>query len=126
MSSRTHTAVVTVSPKKPFETQQRQTVTPEGDEILVRSKFTASTPLDLHRADGGLLVEPPQVLGAVTVGVVEEVGPEAKLFKPGDEIFGWAHDGNVRAAQQEYVTVSEWKFAKVWPAPRSWPEVCTC
>ncbi|KAI0178113.1 chaperonin 10-like protein [Pestalotiopsis sp. NC0098] len=124
MSSRTHTAVVTVGPKKPFEIQQRQTVTPEGDEILVRSKFTASTPLDLHRADGGLLVEPPQVLGAVTVGVVEEVGPEAKLFKPGDEIFGWAHDGNVRAAQQEYVTVPEWKFAKI-PAGFSMEQVAT-
>ncbi|ETS75341.1 hypothetical protein PFICI_12285 [Pestalotiopsis fici W106-1] len=113
MAPRTHTAVVTVGPRKPLEVQQRPTVTPEGDEILVRSRFTASTPLDLHRADGGLLVEPPQVLGAVTVGVVEDVGPEAKLFKPGDEIFGWAHDGNVRAAQQEYVTVPEWKFAKI-------------
>ncbi|KAH6658064.1 chaperonin 10-like protein [Truncatella angustata] len=113
MSTRTHRALVTVGPRKPFEVHQRPTKIPDGDEILVHSKFTASTPLDLHRADGGLLVEPPQVLGAVTVGIVQEVGPDAKRYRPGDEVFGWAHEGNYQAAHQEFVTAPEWKFGKI-------------
>ncbi|KAK6062903.1 zinc-binding dehydrogenase [Seiridium cupressi] len=124
MTTRTHRALVTVGPRKPFEIHERPTVAPEGDKILVQAKFTASTPLDLHRADGGLLVEPPQVLGAVTVGVVKEVGPEAKRFRPGDEVFGWAHEGNVEAAHQERVTAPEWKFGKI-PAGFSMEQVAT-
>lgn len=113
MATRSHRALVTVGPRKPFEIHERPTVAPQGDEVLVHSKFTSSTPLDLHRADGGLLVTPPQVLGAVTVGIVHEVGPEANRFKPGDHVFGWAHEGNVQAAHQEYITAPQWKFAKV-------------
>lgn len=114
MTTRTHQALVAVGPKKPFEIQSRPTKTPQGTDILVHSKFTASTPLDLHRADGGLLLQPPQVLGAVTVGVVQEVGPDAKSYRAGDEVFGWAHEGNDQAAHQELITAPEWKFAKVY------------
>ncbi|KAI1880305.1 hypothetical protein JX265_001926 [Neoarthrinium moseri] len=113
MSARTHSALVLVGQREPFEIHQRPTITPEGSDILIDSKFTASTPLDLHRADGGLLIEPPQVLGAVTVGVVEEIGPNVTLFKPGDRVFGWAHEGNVQAAHQERITAPDWKFARI-------------
>jgi NADPH:quinone reductase-like Zn-dependent oxidoreductase len=113
MAPRTHAALVAVGPRKPFEVHQRPTTTPQSDEILVKSSFTASTPLDLHRADGGLLVVPPQVLGAVTVGVVAEVGPDVTRLRPGDKVFGWAHEGNIQASHQEYITAPGWKFAKV-------------
>lgn len=52
----THEAVVMVGIKKPLETLRVPTVTPQGDEVRVHVEWTASTPLDLHQADGGLLV----------------------------------------------------------------------
>lgn len=52
----THRAVVMVGIKKPLEIMEVPTVKPEGDEVRVRVEWTASTPLDLHQNDGGLLV----------------------------------------------------------------------
>lgn len=113
MAARTHSALVIVGARKPFEIRQRPTTAPQKDEILVKSYFTASTPLDLHRADGGLLITPLQTPGSTTVGVVAEAGPDVKHLKVGDKVFGWAHEGNVQAAHQEYITAPGWKFGKV-------------
>ncbi|KAH8668547.1 chaperonin 10-like protein [Xylariales sp. PMI_506] len=113
MAPRTHSALVVVGARKPLEIHQRVTPTPTGNDVLFHPLFTASTPLDLHRADGGLLIEPPQVLGGASSGIVAEVGPDVTRFKPGDKVFGWAHEGNDQAAHQEYFLAPEWKFAKV-------------
>jgi NADPH:quinone reductase-like Zn-dependent oxidoreductase len=113
MATRTHSAVVYAGAKQPFEIQQRTTASPEGDEVLIRQKWTASTPLDLHRADGGFLTPPGHVMGTVVAGAVEEVGPDTKRFKPGDEIFGWSFHEPKAAAYQDYVTAPEWMFTKV-------------
>lgn len=113
MATRTHSAVVFVGAKKPFEIWQKPTISPEGDEVLIRQKWTGSTPVDLHRADGGLLTKPGSVPGAVVVGVVKEVGPDTKRFKPGDEVFGWCFQDPKAAGHQDYVTAPEWMFATV-------------
>lgn len=112
-NTRTHAALVTVAPRAPLEIHQRPTHTPQGNEILIRSAFTASTPLDLHRADGGLLVEGTECLGATTVGIVSEVGPDVGRFKPGDRVFGWAFEDQRQRAHQQYVTAPEWLFAHI-------------
>jgi hypothetical protein len=52
----THSAIVMVGIKKPLDVRQVPTVKPQGDEVRVRVEWTASTPLDLHQNDGGLLV----------------------------------------------------------------------
>lgn len=52
----THKAVVMVGIKKPLSIADVPTVQPQGDEVRVRVEWTASTPLDLHQNDGGLLV----------------------------------------------------------------------
>lgn len=49
-------------------------------------EWTASTPLDLHQADGGLLVKYPQVLGDGIAGTVVEVGPGVENLSVGDKV----------------------------------------
>ncbi|KAI0181189.1 GroES-like protein [Hypoxylon sp. FL1284] len=113
MATRTHQAVVITNPRAPLELRQVPTASPVGDEVLVRVAWTASTPFDLHQADGGLLVESPQRTGAASAGVVAEVGPDATRFKVGDRIFGYAHLRPEWKAHQEYATAPEWVFGKV-------------
>lgn len=111
---RTHTAVTFVAARQPLAAARVPTASPQGDEILIRSRFTASTPLDLHRADGGLLQKPGDIFGSTTAGVVEEVGPGASgRLSVGDRVFGWAFQEKRYRAHQEFVTAPEWMFGKV-------------
>jgi len=109
----THAAVATVGLKKPLEILQVPTAKPEGDEVRVRVEWTASTPLDLHQNDGGLLVTHPQVLGDGTAGTVVEVGPDVQRLAVGDKVFGFAWRSRKEKAHQEFCTANEWLFAKV-------------
>ena len=54
MSTVTHHAVVTPGVRRPLEISQVPTLTPKDNEVLVKNLWTASTPLDLHQADGGV------------------------------------------------------------------------
>lgn len=84
-----------------------------GNQVRVRNEWTASTPLDLHQNDGGLLVKHPQVLGDGTAGTVVEAGPDVKRLKVGDKVFGFTWRSQVEKAHQEFVTDEEWLLAKV-------------
>lgn len=77
----THKALVLVAARAPYEIRDIPTVSPASGEILINVKWTVSTPLDLHQADGGLLVEYPMRTGSACAGVVVEVGPDVKHFK---------------------------------------------
>ncbi|KAK7937363.1 uncharacterized protein PG986_014231 [Apiospora aurea] len=111
---RSHTAVAFVGARQPLEAIRVPTAAPEGDEILIRSQFTASTPLDLHRADGGLLMQPGAIFGSTTAGVVEATGPATSgRLRAGDRVFGWAFQKPQYRAHQEYVTAPEWMFGKI-------------
>jgi NADPH:quinone reductase-like Zn-dependent oxidoreductase len=81
-----HVAVVTPGARQPLATLQRPTRAPETGEIRVRVMWTASTPLDLHQADGGLLVTPPQVLGDGLAGVVVQLGENVQNLAIGDKV----------------------------------------
>jgi|SRR5690242_18614283 len=109
----THHAVATVGVKAKLGLIQVPTVKPVSGQVRVRSEWTASTPLDLHQNDGGLLVQHPQVLGDGTAGTVVEVGPDVKSLNVGDKVFGFTWRTQVEKAHQEYVTVDEWLLAKV-------------
>ncbi|ETI24718.1 hypothetical protein G647_04087 [Cladophialophora carrionii CBS 160.54] len=109
----THPAVVTVGPGLPLEILQVPTPTPTGNEIRVRALWTASTPLDLHQADGGLLVQHPQLLGDGVAGRVVEVGPLATKYQPGDLVFGFTWRNQAEKAHQEYVVAPEFLFGKL-------------
>ena len=102
-----HTAVVTVAPRAPLEIRQVPTPTPKDNEVLVRSEWTASTPLDLHQNDGHLLVTPPQILGDGVAGTVIQVGPGTTHLKENDRVFGFVYQNNAEKAHQEIVCAPE-------------------
>ena len=83
-----HAAVGTVANRAPLEIIQVPTVDPVENEIQVRVEWTASTPLDLHQSDGGLLVnrDRPQVLGDGTAGTVVKTGQGVTKFQVGDKV----------------------------------------
>jgi NADPH:quinone reductase-like Zn-dependent oxidoreductase len=108
-----HSAVVTVGPRKPLAFLQVPTVKPTGEQVRVRVEWTASTPLDLHQNDGGLLVNYPQVLGDGTAGTVVETGPDVKNLRVNDQVFGFTWRNQAEKAHQEYCTTDEWLLAKV-------------
>lgn len=111
--SPTHSAVATVGVKQPLGIIQVPTMKPSGEQVRVRVEWTASTPLDLHQNDGGLLVKHPQVLGDGTAGTVIEVGPDVKRLEVGDQVFGFTWRSPQEKAHQEYCTTDEWLLAKV-------------
>ncbi|KAL9632204.1 MAG: hypothetical protein Q9164_005459, partial [Protoblastenia rupestris] len=109
----THPAVVTVAKRAPLELHQVPTPTPIDNEVLIRSEWTASTPLDLHQADGGLLVNPPQVLGDGTAGTVIACGPSVQRLNVGDKVFGFAWRSQKEKAHQHVVCAPENLLGKV-------------
>ena len=109
----THLAVATVGIKAKLELIEVPTIQPTGTQVRVRNEWTASTPLDLHQNDGGLLVAHPQVLGDGTAGTVVEIGPDVKRLKVGDKVFGFTWRSQAEKAHQEFVTAEEWLLAKV-------------
>ena len=84
----THKAVVTVAVRAPLGLIDVSTVAPTGREVQVYMEWTASTPLDLHQNDGGLLVTHPQVLGDGIAGTVVAAGPDVKNLSVGDKVGG--------------------------------------
>ncbi|PSN62264.1 GroES-like protein [Corynespora cassiicola Philippines] len=109
----THSAIATMGIKQPLGLIQVPTISPTGDEVRVRVEWTASTPLDLHQNDGGLLVKHPQVLGDGIAGTVVEVGPLAKRLRVGDGVFGFVWRESKEKAHQEFCTTNEWLLAKI-------------
>jgi NADPH:quinone reductase-like Zn-dependent oxidoreductase len=103
----THPAIVTVAPHSRLQVLQVETPIPTLNEALIHVEWTASTPLDLHQADGHLLVTPPQVLGDGVAGTVISVGPDAKRLKPGDKVFGFTWRSQKEKAHQKYACAAE-------------------
>ncbi|KAJ1568398.1 hypothetical protein HK405_002395 [Cladochytrium tenue] len=109
----THAAVVTVAVGAPLELHQVPTRDPRGREVRVRVEWVASTPLDLHRADGGLLVSHPSIIGSGAAGTVVAVGPDVKSLAVGDKVFGFAFEEQEHRSQQEFTTVPDYTLGRV-------------
>ena len=109
----THLAVVTVSPRTPLEVHQIPSPRPTGNEVRVRNEWTTSGPLDLHKADGGLLVSHPEILGSTTAGTVVEIGSDVQRLNVGDKVFGFGFRSEKEKAHQEFSVLSENLLAKV-------------
>ncbi len=61
---------------------------PVEREVLVKVHAIAVNPVDTKmRAPQDKVEESPRILGWDAAGVVEAVGPDVTLFKPGDEVF---------------------------------------
>lgn len=61
--------------------------TPEGCDLLVKVKAISANPADPIVRAYEQAGEGPFILGWDVSGVVEQVGPDCKLFQPGDEVF---------------------------------------
>lgn len=82
----THKAIATVAARALLEIIEVPTTQPVEREVRVRVEWTASTPLDLHQNDGGLVVKHPQILGDSVAGTVVEVGPMVRKLTVGDQV----------------------------------------
>ncbi|KAF2703635.1 GroES-like protein [Pleomassaria siparia CBS 279.74] len=109
----THTAIATVAKRAPLDAIQVPTITPTGDQVRIRVEWTASTPLDLHQNDGGLLVTHPQVLGGNIAGTVVQVGSEVKRLNEGDKVFGFTWRDQGEKGYQTFCTTNEWLVAVI-------------
>ena len=80
---------------------------PEGRDLLVEVRAVSVNPVD-YKVASGTPPEPGQikVLGYDAAGVVAEAGPEARLFKPGDEVF-YAGSRGREGTNSEYHLVDE-------------------
>lgn len=80
---------------------------PSGRDLLVATKAIAVNPVDCKvRAPKEKVEDSPKVLGYDAAGVVETVGPEVTLFKPGDEVF-YAGDITRQGTNSEFHLVDE-------------------
>ncbi len=75
-----------------------------GDEVLVRIAATGICHTDLSVANGVIPFGFPVVLGHEAAGVVEEVGPAARRFRPGDRVVVavTSHCGHCRFCETGY------------------------
>ena len=80
---------------------------PEGRDILVNVKAVAVNPVDTKvRAPKDKVEETPRIIGYDASGVVEAIGPDVTLFKPGDEVY-YAGDITRSGTNAEFHLVDE-------------------
>ncbi len=83
---------------------------PDGVDILVAVKAIAVNPVDTKvrsgRGKDGVTEDPPRIIGWDASGVVEAVGPEVSLFKPGDSVY-YAGDITRAGSNAEFQLVDE-------------------
>ena len=106
---------------------------PAGDEILVRVRAASVNRADLDglkpkpgfmRLFMGLRAPRAPEMGIDAAGVVEEVGPEAKRFKPGDAVMTDLFAAGRFGAFAEYVCAREKAFEPI-PTGMSFEEAAT-
>jgi NADPH:quinone reductase-like Zn-dependent oxidoreductase len=123
---KTHKAVAIVGIRMPLGYIEVPTVPPKVGEVVIHVHWSASTPLDLHQADGGLLVTVPQVSGDSAAGIVVAVGQEPNLkgLRVGDKVFVFSWRFEQEKAHQEYMTVPAYMVSKL-PGTISLQEAAT-
>ncbi|PHV11590.1 zinc-binding alcohol dehydrogenase family protein [Chitinimonas sp. BJB300] len=80
---------------------------PTARDLLVKIEAIAVNPVDFKvRAPKDKVETSPRILGWDAVGVVEAVGEQARLFKPGDRVY-YAGDITRKGSNAEYQLVDE-------------------
>lgn len=81
--------------------------TPRGRDLLVAVKAVSINPVDTKvRSPKDKVEDTPRVIGWDASGVVESVGPDVTLFKPGDEVY-YAGDITRSGSNAEFQLVDE-------------------
>ncbi|KAF5674067.1 zinc-dependent oxidoreductase [Fusarium heterosporum] len=124
----TQQAVVLPGKRKPFTSQTVPVYPPTPGQVLVRVAWTSSTPLDLHRADGGLLIPeyPSQMGSGGAAGRIVAVGDggDLKGLAVGDRVVAFAFHGGKESNHQEYITIPSYLASKI-PDGISYQEAVT-
>ncbi|CAM1507142.1 Fc.00g067830.m01.CDS01 [Cosmosporella sp. VM-42] len=124
----TQKAVALPAKRTPFIAIPAPVKSPTAGEVVVRVQWTASTPLDLHRADGGLLIpEYPSLTGSGgAAGSVVAVGDggDLKGLQVDDRVMVFAFHGGPEANHQEYITIPAYLASKI-PSGLSLQEAVT-
>ncbi|WP_248924074.1 zinc-binding alcohol dehydrogenase family protein [Paenibacillus hamazuiensis] len=80
---------------------------PTGKDILVKINAISVNPADVKTRAGGYNdPNTPKIIGWDAAGVVEQVGPDCTMFKPGDEVY-YAGDVDRPGSNSEYQLVDE-------------------
>ncbi|KAJ4150803.1 hypothetical protein LMH87_011537 [Akanthomyces muscarius] len=113
----TQTSIAIAAPRQPLVAVSSPVHPPPPGHVVMRVLWAASTPLDLHRADGGLLVPSyPYLAGgggaAGTLAAVSSSG-DTKGLAVGDRATSFAFRGGAEANHQEYMTVPAYLVSKV-------------
>jgi len=86
---------------------EREKPTPTGNDLLVNVKAISVNPVDVKvRSPKAQMEDPARILGWDAAGIVEAVGSECTLFKPGDQIY-YAGDITRSGSNSEYQLVDE-------------------
>lgn len=86
---------------------------PMPTEVLVRVHAAGVNATDWKsRTVGGLLGDPPAILGWDVSGAVEAVGLGVTRFRPGDEVFGMPRFPHKAGGYAEYVTAPSRHFTR--------------
>ncbi|KAG0055287.1 hypothetical protein BGZ83_009045 [Gryganskiella cystojenkinii] len=113
----TQKAIVLTAKRTPLIEISAPVHPPAAGEVVVHVQWTASSPLDLHRADGGLLVSsyPAQQGSGGAAGIVVAVGSggDLKGLQVGDRVSAFAFHGGKEANQQEYITIPAYLASKI-------------
>lgn len=114
---KTQKAVALPAKRTPFIALETPVHPPAEGEVVIRVQWTASSPLDLHFADGGLLIKDyPFLMGnGGAAGIIAAVGSggDLKGLKVGDSVTSFAFHGGKEANNQEYITVPAYQVSKI-------------
>ncbi len=90
---------------------------PQHDEVLIHIhaaslnsrdlRMLRANPIFMRLMPGGLFHPNNKILGADFAGRVEAIGGNARLFKPGDEVFGYMPSATSRGTFTDYVCANE-------------------
>jgi NADPH2:quinone reductase len=103
-----------------LEIQEFPTPAPAADQVLVHIKASALNRADILQRQGKYAApagSPENIPGIEFAGVVAALGPEARIWREGQRVFGITGGG----AHAEYIVVHERTLAEV-PANLSWSQ----
>ncbi|KAM0344856.1 hypothetical protein ACHAPU_006986 [Fusarium lateritium] len=105
-------AWLTAAKTSPLEVKEAPLTQPGEGHILVKNSAVAMNPVDIANQHMGIFIKEsqyPVILGEDVAGIVEAVGPDVTLFKPGDRVLGYATSlgskDNANSAFQEYTVI---------------------
>lgn len=100
---------LSINEEESFITFEKEIPSPQGKDLLVKVTAISVNPVDYKVRQSSAkekVLDEPKVIGWDAVGIVEETGPEAGLFRKGDQVY-YAGDINRSGSNAQYQLVDE-------------------